>query len=73
MNRSVDRILNNMQIVSIFVLLFSILGLIIFHFTGVYMIHPSVYIIGLIIGIGLEATATTAIIELKRKGLWNKI
>lgn len=53
-------------IVSIIILLLSILGLIIFHLMGKYLIHPSIYIAGILMGIGWLLTAIVSIKESKR-------
>lgn len=42
-------------------IIISLIGLIIFSINGFYLIHPYIYILGIIMGIGWGATAITSI------------
>lgn len=53
--------------VSVVTLLASITGLIVFIATGKYIIHPSLYIVGILMGIGWGLTATTSALTSRRK------
>lgn len=52
--------------VSTFTLVISLIGLLIFGMSGFYIIHPSIYIMGIFMGIGWGATAITSIVKTRR-------
>lgn len=50
-------------LVSVITLILSAAGLIIFSLTGKYIIHPSIYIVGVIMGLGWLSTALTLVFK----------
>ncbi len=54
-------------LVSLLTIVFSLIGLLIFAIKGLYIIHPSIYILGIFMGIGWGATALTSLYTIGRK------
>lgn len=50
----------------IITIILSIIGMIIFHYTGLYIIHPVIYLVTLLMGIGWTATAIVSILNNKK-------
>ncbi|MCI6276554.1 MAG: hypothetical protein MR639_07425 [Clostridium sp.] len=50
-------------LVSVITLILSTAGLIIFSLTGKYIIHTSIYIAGVIMGLGWLSTALTLVLK----------
>ena len=48
-------------LVSFLTIFFSMIGLLIFSVNGLYLIHPSIYILGILMGIGWGSTALVSI------------
>ena len=61
----INKIFVKMMIASLIVLFLGIIGLIIFSINGTFVISPAMYILMIIIGLGLGATAIA--MKIKRK------
>lgn len=55
--KMIKHIIREMATVGVISILFGIIGLIVFHYTGMYLIHPAVYFISIVGGSFLSLTA----------------
>lgn len=54
-------------LISSLTIIFSLVGLLVFSASGFYIIHPSIYILGIFMGLGWGATCITSIITRRRE------
>ncbi|EOU1463790.1 hypothetical protein C4D21_03365 [Clostridium perfringens] len=65
--RKLNKVHTEFLLISTITIIISLIGLLLFSATGFYIIHPSIYIIGILMGIGWGATCITSLIKLKRR------
>lgn len=65
--RKLNKVHIEFLLISTITIIISLIGLLLFSATGFYIIHPSIYIIGILMGIGWGATCITSLIKLKRR------
>lgn len=66
--KELNKLHTEFLLVSATTLILSIIGLVIFAMTGKYLIHPSLYVAGAVMGIGWGVTALTSIFTTRRQG-----